>query len=1065
MKRVTGKIFTLILSFLVVFSLVPASGIAFATDGDAAAGHEEGFANEGDALEGVSDEAADAAGGGETSLAAGDDEDADASGALEALASVLDDEEDAGEALEALAAYTWNTATPPTVVDGDTVTISGTPSGTLSVPAGATITIDGSITGATAGLTLNIGAGATVNWEATLQGTLTGIYLITVTGSGALALASCSLINSGSGGAISITGAGSTITVGDGAVASSDMGGNGILVNAAGATINVNAGGTVSSLASNANAAIQVNNNIMNTIINVNGGTVSSTATGYAINDGAGTATYSNNTTVNVNSGLVSAMQAAAIHSTGSATTVTVNGGTVTNAANNNLNPAIFMNAGSGDNVFILGGTVQSTSNPGYALQTTGNVIINGGTVTAINGRAINLVGLTSTATVVSGIVQTMGTGTAISTATSGANVADNVANTSIIVSGGLVSSALGTAINMVGTNSAVSISGGQVITSATTTNATNPNHTVMVSGDNSSVTVSGGSVSSTVSNTINATGANSQVTFTGGQTSATTGRAVNLTGAGSLASFNGGFVFAYGSTSLADVITAVTISPANLTGSATAVVTWNHVSSSFPYGASNAQWAISGLIIRSPGTVQWQYDPALGAGLNYVNGPYGTGFFPIANVEITRDAGLYFDASLPDGEQLYYLSGATHVPAPGHIDNWSAVGSTLTLDNFRWYTALTPALTVITAGTIIELADGSINTFSSSAASGASIGISSPDSVTIQGGGVLIARGNTGAFDVAPTLPVSYTWWSSKTNADPGGAGTRYFAGPPVVGASYVSESDDLFVRIAAAAFATVSDQTVSGIMDSPLSPQQAVISIFATDMDLLALSAGDDVSNWFVNCLPAGVTVAVSVVFENTITVEFSGTPLEGSTSQFNILIPLAPSSTDSYIVLSSMSALSVIDNPSAKFDIEAVYDLFVVVGTGGSGAGTTTGRYPAGSLLSFTATADAGYHFTGWTVTGTTLAGGALTNPAVINMPTNRVVLTANFAPDAVPPGPDPDPNPDPDSDQNNGAGTGTGSGTGSGLAGTADGALATWIIVLSLLALSTLSILGLRRWRKQ
>jgi endonuclease YncB( thermonuclease family) len=37
----------------------------------------------------------------------------------------------------ALAAnVTWNGSTPPTIADGDTITIGGTPSGTLIVPAG-----------------------------------------------------------------------------------------------------------------------------------------------------------------------------------------------------------------------------------------------------------------------------------------------------------------------------------------------------------------------------------------------------------------------------------------------------------------------------------------------------------------------------------------------------------------------------------------------------------------------------------------------------------------------------------------------------------------------------------------------------------------------------------------------------------------------------------------------------------------------------------------------------------------------------------------------------------------
>ena len=34
---------------------------------------------------------------------------------------------------------TWNSGVPPTVADGDNVTISGTPTGTLTVPANTTV--------------------------------------------------------------------------------------------------------------------------------------------------------------------------------------------------------------------------------------------------------------------------------------------------------------------------------------------------------------------------------------------------------------------------------------------------------------------------------------------------------------------------------------------------------------------------------------------------------------------------------------------------------------------------------------------------------------------------------------------------------------------------------------------------------------------------------------------------------------------------------------------------------------------------------------------------------------
>jgi len=60
------------------------------------------------------------------------------------------------------ATHTWSNATVPTVANGDTVTISGNPSGMLVVPSGATVTIEGTVTGATESITFNINTGAKV---------------------------------------------------------------------------------------------------------------------------------------------------------------------------------------------------------------------------------------------------------------------------------------------------------------------------------------------------------------------------------------------------------------------------------------------------------------------------------------------------------------------------------------------------------------------------------------------------------------------------------------------------------------------------------------------------------------------------------------------------------------------------------------------------------------------------------------------------------------------------------------------------------------------------------------
>jgi len=439
----------------------------------------------------------------------------------------------------------WTDANPPTVADGDVVTISDKPQGTLDVPTGATVTVEGTVTGAETGITLNIGAGATVIWNADFQG-VAKTYFVTVTGGGNLDISSSSIVNIGPGGALDIEGAGTTVTLGSGANIYSGVGGSGILVSADNVSVDVNSGSSVQSLSGNGNAAIQIgsgsNNNILNTVININGGSVASIGGGYAINDGAGTGTVSNNTQITVNSGSITAETACAIHSTGTGSAVTLNGGTVSNAAGNNANPAIYMNAGSGDNVTVNGGTVQSTSAAGYAIQTTGNVSVTGGQITAVNGRCINLVGMNSLATVSGGMVQTTGSGIAISTATTAA-VIPEVANASILVTGGTVSSANGSALNTTGAHSDITISGGQIISNSATTG----NNAVNASGDYSTISVTGGTITAVASHGINVSGAHSAVTVSGGTVSSYSGNAINGTTAASDATITvGGTAKAY---------------------------------------------------------------------------------------------------------------------------------------------------------------------------------------------------------------------------------------------------------------------------------------------------------------------------------------------------------------------------------------------------------------------------------------------------------------------------------------------------------------------------------------
>jgi len=291
----------------------------------------------------------------------------------------------------------------------------------------------------TTNLHLNIDSGVTVNWNATLTGNATANnYLLTLSGSGTFTLGGGATIDvtTGAGGTVYISG-GVTLNVTDGTIQSSGSG-----------------------------SAVTIVAGVLDAKINVNGanGKILSVPNGYAINDGSGMTSSSNNTKINISDGLVESGSACAIRSTGIESVVTVSGGVVRNNAASNTNSTIYMNYSPSpnspiDNIIVSGGLVETT-NPGnqsYVLQTSQNVLVNGGEVKAIAGRAINLVGEFSTTTVTSGRVSTV-SGTAISTATTTLNEVDSA---KIVISGGTVeATGTGTAVRITGYNSTVEISG-----------------------------------------------------------------------------------------------------------------------------------------------------------------------------------------------------------------------------------------------------------------------------------------------------------------------------------------------------------------------------------------------------------------------------------------------------------------------------------------------------------------------------------------------------------------------------------------------------------------------------
>ena len=343
------------------------------------------------------------------------------------------------------------------------------------------INVTGTVTDLKASCNLNIDPNVTVNWDANFSGTLNGAYIINLTGAGTFNLNSDGLIsNTGTSGAVNVIGAGATITINGGAL-SSDTNGTTLNIASNGITANIISGGMVAN-AGTTSSAVSVVANVTDVKINIDGGRVSSTPGGYAINDG-GANKCGNNTEINITGGsTVESGSACAVQSTGSGTVVTVTDSTVTNSAGSNTNSTIYMNGGTGDNVIINGSSTIQTTNPSntsYVIQTTGNVLVeDNAQVIAIAGRAISLVGMDSTATITGGKVYS-NTGIAITTATT---TAATVQNAKVVVTGGWVYTNSGAeAIQTTGSNGSVEVSGGWV--TATTGLAVKSASAVYISG------------------------------------------------------------------------------------------------------------------------------------------------------------------------------------------------------------------------------------------------------------------------------------------------------------------------------------------------------------------------------------------------------------------------------------------------------------------------------------------------------------------------------------------------------------------------------------------------------
>jgi len=874
--------------------------------------------------------------------------------------------------------------------------------GLTATAAGNTVTVIGSgnIATAAARLNLNIDPLVTVDWRADLTGALaTTNYLITLNGSGTFETHSCTISNlTGTAGVINISEAGVTFTVGNGASILSDRSGNTIHIGANDVTLNILSGGVVGSLSGSTTAAIQVADHFTGVKININGGIVNSDVGGYAISDGPSSVDGHNNTIITIdNNGSVIAGTSTAIRSSGTGSVVEIRNGTVSSSGTSSLTPTINMSEGTGLNVIVSGGTVENTgtTTTSYTIQTAGNVEVSAGAVINATGRAINLTGMNATATVSGGSVRATGvTGIAISTATS---TPANVANASMVVTGGVVSSVDTCAIKIVGANSTVTVSGGKVI-------ATGKGDGIRAetTATNSRIIVSGGLVMANIGYAIRSLGNNSTVIVSdtpdgvggfggpGGQVAVLRTEYAILSNR--TVTVNGGLVFAYGTNPSTVISAPMVIYPVN--GVAGMVGVWDKDAGTTLYLQETSDDLVP--IVGGPTHFRWYLNPAVGNGIDYTNG-ITAGFFPLNMVTVVQDYGLIFDAA--SGNMYKNVDGtgnpSTNPPFSILGSMWTGVPGHLTLNGFYWKTKADVALTIFGGHTQITLIRD--NHLESTSSSSTSCGIfANNHDLTIGGSGTLTAKGspltlshgidllngsltiNSGIITAQGLMSaincMSLSWpsffqWSKSVSYSGSSATTGVH---PVDAFVY----NPLFQFIVFRTLEPVSFTATQLCGVSGLANSTGIVLTFSQPVTGLT---ADDIT--ITNGTGAVVKGALSG-YGDTWTIVLNDVIAEGT-------VNVKVAHFDDFFINP--------DNQNVTVYKAVRYNLTVNAGAGGTTVGDVTGLYLKDSPIEVTATPNIGYHFTSWTVTGVVIAGGITSNPALFDMPNNAVTLTANFAHD--------------------------------------------------------------------
>ena len=592
---------------------------------------------------------------------------------------------------------------------------------------GNTVTVTGALAGVSSALSLNISAGVQVMWKANIEMGISfsgGSSLIMLSGggtfyvSGSVVAANNIIAVESVNAKIVVSDAGKVQAANACAISTngnvevqntaqvSSLSTKAIEATGASSVVTIS-GGTVSNAATSANESVVFVSNTANTELNV---VVSGSSNVQAMASGNAIRTFGKAEV----SGMaqVSAVTGIAISAEGVNSVVTVNGGTVSNAATQQSNAAIFMNNASnvGLNVIVSGnGKVQtSTASAGVAIRTFGDVEVKEDaqvSVTGTTGIAIYASGENATITISDNAILSAASGEAIWT------LGDNA---TVEITGGEVKSATGAAIVSLGTNATVIINGGMVSNATTNSNFSvvfmnNPNNI----GTNVTVNGTGSIVAQNAGNAIRTSGR--VVVRDAAQVIASTGHAIYATGSSSTVRVNGGIVFAYGSAIVGSGnVICLPNNPAgfsNATGIGV-VIAWDKE-------AGNAHYAMlstTDLYVSGTATACWSTNEGVNGIFYYINST-NIGFIPQAvsleEIPFTpTEDDFYFElARVYNGEQQaigLIIPGFDEITGGELTLTYTGVEGTIyTPSNVPPTNAGTYAITVdISGGTLYEAAE-----------------------------------------------------------------------------------------------------------------------------------------------------------------------------------------------------------------------------------------------------------------------------------------------------------------------------------------------------------------------